>query len=46
MNKIKKISYLSIMVLVVAGTIGAGIFFKNTTLNRMAQGKFGIVMAT
>ena len=29
-----------------AGTIGAGIFFKNKTLSAMAQGHFGIVMAT
>jgi amino acid transporter len=42
----KKMSYLSIIVLVMAGTIGAGIFFKNKTLSAMAQGHFGIVIAT
>lgn len=45
-KQVRKISYFSVMVLVVAGTIGAGIFFKNRTLNQMAQGHFGIVMAT
>ena len=48
-NKKKKkiqISYISIVVLIMAGTIGAGIFFKNKTLSQMAQGNFGIVMAT
>ena len=41
-----EISYISVIVLIMAGTIGAGIFFKNKTLSEMAQGNFGIVMAT
>ena len=41
-----EISYISVIVLIMAGTIGAGIFFKNKTLSQMAQGNFGIVMAT
>lgn len=45
-NKTKKLSYLSVILLVIGGTIGAGIFFKNKSLNGMAQGDFGIVMAT
>lgn len=32
--------------MVMGGTIGAGIFFKNKTLSQMAQGDFGIVLAT
>lgn len=45
-KKIKKISSLSIIVIIMGGTIGAGIFFKNKTLSQMAQGDFGMVMAT
>ena len=45
-NKTKKLSFLSVILFVIGGTIGAGIFFKNESLNKMAQGQFGIVMAT
>ncbi len=46
MKKTKKISYISIIIMIMGGTIGAGIFFKNKTLSEMAQGHFGIVLAT
>jgi len=42
----KQITFLSLIILVMGGTIGAGIFFKNKTLSVMAQGHFGIVLAT
>ena len=45
-NTIKKISSLSIIVMLIGGTIGAGIFYKNQELLSLAQGKFGIVLAT
>ena len=45
-NKTKKLSFISVILFVIGGTIGAGIFFKNKSLNAMAQGQFGIVMAT
>lgn len=46
MVKVKKISYLSSLILVVASTIGAGIFFKNRELAGMSQGNVGLVIAT
>lgn len=45
-NKVTKISSLSIIVMLVGGTIGAGIFYKNQELLALAQGKFGLVLAT
>lgn len=45
-DKLKKISALSIIVMLVGGTIGAGIFYKNKELLELSQGKFGIVLAT
>lgn len=46
MNTTKKITSLSAIVLVVASTIGAGIFFKNKELNGLAQGSLGLVIAS
>lgn len=45
-DKVAKISSLSIIVMLVGGTIGAGIFYKNQELLDLAQGRFGLVLAT
>lgn len=44
-NKIKQISYLSAIIFVIGSTIGAGIFFKNAELLKMAQGDLFFVVA-
>lgn len=46
MNNTKKITNLSAIVLVVASTIGAGIFFKNGELTKLAQGDLAFVLAS
>lgn len=46
MNKNKKISYISMIIFVIASTIGAGIFFKNKELLQIAQGDVVFVIAT
>lgn len=46
MVKIKKISFFSSIVLIVASTIGAGIFFKNRELTSMSHGDILLVIFT
>lgn len=44
-NKIKQISFLSAIVILVSGTIGSGIFFKNAELFQLAKGSIGFVLS-
>ena len=46
MKKIKQISYLSAIIIVIGTTIGAGIFFKNHELFRQAQGNLMLVISS
>lgn len=46
MIRTKKISYLSSLVLIVASTIGAGIFFKNRELAQMSHGDMLLIIGT
>jgi hypothetical protein len=43
--KAKQISFLSAIVILVSGTIGSGIFFKNATLFRIGQGNIEFVLS-
>ncbi|CAC13834.1 AMINO ACID PERMEASE [Mycoplasmopsis pulmonis] len=45
MKKVKQFSYLSVIIFVVGSTIGAGIFFKNRELLRMAHGELAFVLS-
>ncbi|WKX02221.1 APC family permease [Candidatus Mycoplasma mahonii] len=46
MKKIKQISYLSTLVIIIGTTVGAGIFFKNAELFRQAQGNLWYVLSS
>ena len=45
-NKTKKISYMTALVILVASTIGAGIFFKNGTIFANSDGSLGLAIAS
>lgn len=44
-KKAKQISFLSAIVILVSGTIGSGIFFKNASLFKLGHGNIGFVLA-
>lgn len=44
-KKIKQISFLSSIVILVSGTIGSGIFFKNSDLFKLGQGNANLVLS-
>ncbi|PAF54794.1 amino acid/polyamine/organocation transporter, APC superfamily [Mycoplasmopsis agassizii] len=46
MQKIKQISYMSALIIIIGSTIGAGIFFKNRNIARYAQGDLGFIIAS
>ena len=46
MNKLKQISYLSALTIIIGSTVGAGIFFKNKELFGQAQGNLYLVIAS
>lgn len=43
-KKAKQISFLTAIVILVSGTIGSGIFFKNASLFKIGQGNIGFVL--
>ncbi|NQZ65672.1 MAG: amino acid permease [Mycoplasmatales bacterium] len=46
MKKIKQISYMSALIIIIGSTIGAGIFFKNGELFKQAQGNMWLVISS
>lgn len=44
-KSLKQISFLSAIVILVSGTIGSGIFFKNASLFKLGHGNIGFVLA-
>lgn len=45
MNKTKQITFLSAIVILVSGTIGSGIFFKNSSLASLGHGNLSLVIS-
>ena len=45
-NKLKQISFISSIVILVSGTIGSGIFFKNGFLFSLAHGSMALVLTS
>ena len=46
MKKLKQISYLSALIIIIGSTVGAGIFFKNKELFGQAQGNLYLVITS
>lgn len=45
-KKVKQISYISALTIIVCSTIGAGIFFKNSSIFNNAHGSLGLAIAS